>query len=240
MSQCPKCKRENCSCDDLDCNLCPEQIPTRRFASANSPLPPRSLDELQECIEAANDLLRSLGNRRDPNNQRQLQLELLALQDICVKAEINCGRQKKREKIGILVTAGRDFIEINSSEDGDLVFVLFNRLITIDRDKSFKTNIHPEQDLIDADKCTKRELSLNFGEFVAKRPELINLFFGIPLHLYLLKFIGEEVKVKTDDETIMNTTLSNVEEGRIEVKGLDGTIGINMDEICFIEIIGFC
>lgn len=86
----------------------------------------------------------------------------------------------------------------------------------------------------------KRELLLNFGEFVVKRFELINLFFGIFFYLYFLKFFGEEVKVKIDDEIIMNVMLFEVEEGRIEVKGIDGIIGINMDEICFIEIIGFC
>ena len=101
MNSCSNCFNTSCTCEmqppvnprnlfgsPFDCR---KQIKTRRFASANSPLTPEELDELQECIEAINDLLRSLGSRRDPNNTRQLQLHFLSLRGASVKAEIICG-----------------------------------------------------------------------------------------------------------------------------------------------------
>ena len=100
MNNCLNCFNDPCACEmrpPVDpMNLfgspfdCRKQIKTRRFASANSPLTQEELDELRECIEAINDLLRSLGSRSNPNNTRQLQLHFLRLRGAIVKAEIIC------------------------------------------------------------------------------------------------------------------------------------------------------
>ena len=78
---------------------------------------------------------------------------------------------------------------------------------------------------------------LNFGEFVSKRPELVNLFFGIPLHLQLLKYLGKDIKVKTDDDNIIDGILFEAVEGKIRVENRNGSLEINMDQICFLEVL---
>lgn len=270
MNNCLNCFNDPCACkmqppvDPM--NLfgspfdCRKQIKTRRFASANSPLTQEELDELQECIEAINDLLRSLGSRSDPNNTRQLQLHFLSLRGARVKAEIVCGIERLEEdeaeididvdefdtitdmderkcikvlkKKGKLATAGRDFIRIN--QVGSAVFILYSNLISISRDHCVQGEHEPE--FICADKDTRRELTFNFGEFVAKKPDLVNLFFGIPLHRQLKEFLGKDVKGKTD-EAFFCGTLVKADNGNIQILNKMGEEDINIDEICFIEVL---
>ena len=251
---------------------CRKQIRTRRFASENSPRTQEELDELQACIEAINDLLRSLGSESDPNNTRQLQLHFLDLRGAVVKAEIICGIEqllqdeeaigeedieievedveidadelditnamsericfKVIEKKGKLATAGRDFIQIN--QVGSAVFILYSHLISITRGK-YETD-EQEPEFICANQATRRELTFNFGEFVSKKPDLINLFFGIPLHVQLKEFLGKDVKGKTDGQFFCGT-LVKVDEGNIQIINKMGEEDINIDEICFIEVL---
>ena len=259
MNNCLNCFNDPCACkmqppvDPM--NLfgspfdCRKQIRTRRFASANSPLTQEELNELQACIEAINDLLRSLGSRSDPNNTRQLQLHFLSLRGARVKAEIICGMEQLEEdeavtdmderkcievlkKKGKLATAGRDFIRIN--QVGSAVFILYSHLISIARDKCAPEEQEPE--FICANQATRRELTFNFGEFVSKNKDLVNLFFGIPLHVQLKEFLGKDVKGKTD-ETIFCGTLVKVDEGTIRILNKAGEEDINIDELCFIEVL---
>ncbi|WP_455662260.1 hypothetical protein [Pradoshia sp.] len=283
MNKCPHCHRIDCPCVDyaeVPCD-CPEKIPTKRFTSPNSPLPPDELDVLQRCIEAANDLLRSLGNESNPDNTRQLQLHFLNLEGVCVKVKLKCEVKKKSgedavEKTGVVVTAGRDFIQINSL--GNDVFILYERLISLSREdcpkhkhhekekvprfkmyfwelKRFfqdwhkwfflhsrvkldikKHHEHDEPEFLHADRTTRRKLVLNFGDFVAKDPELVNLFFGLSLHMHLKHYLGKDIKVKTDDHRMMEGTLFKVESERIKVKNRYKSKEFNMDELCFLEV----
>ena len=270
MNSCSNCFNAPCTCEMQPpvhpMNLfgspfdCRKQIKTRRFASANSPRTPEELDELQECIEAINDLLRSLGSESNPNNRRQLQLHFLSLRGARVKAEIICGIEQLDddeeeialdvdefdtitdmnerkcievlEKKGKLATAGRDFIRIN--QVGSAVFILYSNLISIARDNCVQGEHEPE--FICADQATRRELTFNFGEFVAKKPDLVNLFFGIPLHRQLKQFLGKDVQVKTDEEFFCGT-LVKVDEGTIRILNKTGEEDINIDEICFVEVL---
>ena len=276
MNSCTNCFNAPCTCEMQPpvnpMNLfgspfdCKKQIRTRRFASSNSPLTPEELDELQECIEAINDLLRSLGSRSDPNNTRQLQLHFLSLRGARVKAEIICGIEQLDEdeeeiavdvdvdvdvdefdtitdmnerkcievlkKKGKLATAGRDFIRIN--QVGSAVFILYSHLISIARDECAPEEHEPE--FICANQATRREMTFNFGEFVSKNPDLVNLFFGIPLHRQLKQFLGKDVKGKTGEELFCGT-LVKVDEGTIRILNKTGEEDINIDELCFIEVL---
>jgi len=248
---------------------CRKQIKTRRYASDNSPLSQEELDELQECIEAINDLLRSLGSESDPNNTRQLQLHFLSLRGAIVKAEIICGIEqldlnveevdienidndveidadelditnnmiericfKVIEKKGKLATAGRDFIQIN--QVGSALFILYNNLISIARGKCEPDGQEPE--FICTNQATRRELTFNFGEFVSKQPDLVNLFFGIPLHVQLKEFIGKDVKGQSGEQFFYGT-LVKVDNGNIQILNKMGEVNINIDELCFIEVL---
>lgn len=298
MNKCPNCHSINCPCADyaaFPCD-CPKKISTRRFTSPNSTLPPDKLEVLQRCIEAANDLLRSLGNESDPDNTRQLQLHFLRLEGVCVRVKLTCRESRSEdkeadldedvvEKTGTLVTAGRNFIQLNSL--GNDVFVLYKRLISLSREecprhkhhgeekmnenrstreikvprfkeyfrkfKGFfqdwrrwflphsrseimKHHNHDEQAFLHADRTTRREMVLNFGDFVSKNPELVNLFFGLSLHRHLKHYLGKDIKVKTDDHRIVEGTLFKVELEKIKVKNRYQTKEIDWREICFLEV----
>ncbi len=99
---------------------------------------------------------------------------------------------------------------------------MYKRLISLSR-KDYEIFEHLEQEFIDADRATRREMVLNFGEFVSKRPELVNLFFGISLHLQLLKYLGKDIKVNTDDDNTINGKLLEADEGEIRVENRNGT-----------------
>lgn len=275
MNRCSKCKKYICNCKDIqkdqsfllpleqipDVYLetsfkCPDEIPTPVFASPNSSLSEAKLNELQLCIEEANNLLRSLGSQSDPENTRQLQLHLLKLQGIHVSVKINCkfeetktsivnGSKKKKttkiiekqlidtveEKSGVFCTAGRDFILLNT-ESGYL-FILFDRLISLSR---LSKSQNEDPSLQDVGRKVKKELVLNFGNFVSKKPELINLFFGIPLYMQLQKYIDKLIMVKTDTQIISGTLLF-ADENNIRIKNKQNVSTINIKDICFLE---FC
>lgn len=235
---------------------CKKQKRTPRFASPNSPLPADELDELQACIEKVNDLLRSLGSDSDQKNKRQLQLHFLKLRGASVKAKILCGftlleedeeddetedpkeqeepkKNKVVKKTGKLTTAGRDFIQINPV--GSAVFVLYDKLLSVSQDDCKVEETEPE--FIDANQKMRRELAFNFGEFVSKNPDFVNLFFGIPLYLQLKVYLGKDVKVKTDDGFFYGT-LVRVDEGEIQILNhQNNKKELDIKEICYLEVL---
>lgn len=261
MKRCSKCNKLKCKCSKdhvtspseqtseycVESSFnCPEKIPTRVFASPNSALPEDQLNELQLCIEEANNLLRTLGSQSNPENTRQLQLHLLDLKGLHVSVKIKCnfkeGKRKNtqraikkhpidsiEEKKGVLGTTGRDFIQLDT--ECGCIFILFERLISL----SQLDDYHQDDEQNNLELILNKELVLNFGEFVSKRPKLVNLFFGIPLHMQLQKYIGENVEVKTDKHIVSGTLLS-VDENDLQIKNSRKKRKINLTDICFIEI----
>lgn len=294
MSRCHDCHERECICRKSNLKPtdlfgspfnCKKQIRTRRFTSPNSAFSPDELDQLQECIEKANHLLRSLANESDPTNTRQLQLHFLGLRGVRVKVKILCdielpeddedeielfgnledeiegflvneeieldeemdvndeevnnkeesedAEMKIIRKKGRVTTAGRDFIQIN--QVGSAVFVLYNRLLSVSRDCKKPSENEPE--FLDANSQTRRELAFNFGEFVAKNLELVNLFFGIPLSLQLKEYIGKEVHVRTDDGYAKGTLVC-AGNGEIDLLMKENNQErINIDDICYLEVL---
>ncbi|SOC15024.1 hypothetical protein SAMN05880501_10822 [Ureibacillus xyleni] len=263
MKRCNTCKKRKCTCQKIIDILspsdnqppknptdlfgspfnCRKQKKTRRFASPNSPLSVKELDELQACIEEVNDLLRSLGSESDPNNTRQLQLHFLDLKGVLVSAqiitdedeEIESDSSKHHKKIinlsGRIATAGRDFLQIN--EVGSSTFILYRHLLSVTRVDDCDESREPE--FIDVNQETRRELAFNFGQFVGKNPDLVNLFFGIRLYLFLKKYIGKDVQVHLSNECITGT-LIETDEGKITVKNKLGEIELSISEILYLEV----
>ena len=222
---------------------CPKHASTPRYPSPNSPLEQEALDQLQHCIETANNLLRSLGTDSDANNRRQLQLHFLELQGALVKVKISCDRTEPDEephenegleleigeeieakllqKKGVLATAGRDFLQINPT--GSFVFIFYEKLISITREESENSRMH-KPEFIDANTVTRRNLALNFGEFVSKHPDIVNLFFGLPLHKQLHKYLGKDININTSEHpTLLNGTFIHVDEGKVQIENRNGT-----------------
>ena len=109
------------------------------------------------------------------------------------------------------------------------------RLISLSREECETSKLH-EKELINADCLTRREMVLIFGDIVSKRPQLVNLFFGILLHVQLLQYLGKDIKVKTDDHTIIEGTLIEADEGKIQIENRNGSIEVDLDQICVLEI----
>ncbi|MGM9927737.1 MAG: hypothetical protein ACI35P_07265 [Bacillus sp. (in: firmicutes)] len=231
---CPVCKGSSSShhhfCLPYDC---PQKIPTTLFSSPNSSFSKEELEQLKECIEEANNLLLALGSPRDPENTRMLQLHFLALRKNLVEVKIQCD-EKVLELLGIVETAGRNFLQITMV--GKTTFILFERICSVNRNVTHESDEHM-QALINVGGCTRRELVLNFGNFVARNPKLANLFFGIALHLQLRAFIGCQVLVKKEgeDELICGILVCS-REGHIQIKKKDDLEQINFADICFISI----
>lgn len=241
---------------------CPKQKKTPKFASPNSRLPKNELDRLQACIDIANDILRSLGSEPDPENRRQLQLYFMELKGISIKAEIACISRKQEEdfvqaqlqeinqlgdqkelageamqvkvieKLGKVATAGRDFIQINPV--GSAIFIFYSHLISIKRDACDVPERQPE--FLDADRQTRRELAFNFGEYVKKNPDFVNLFFGIPLSKKLKEFIGKDIQVRIN-KAVLSGTLIRSEEENILIQCRNEEIEVDLREVCFVEIV---
>ena len=235
-------------------NICQPTIPTPRYNSPSSSLPLRELNALQACIEEINDTLRTIGNPRNPNDpeqqqrQRQLQQHFRALRFSLVKVIVDC-HDEEIEILGILEDAGANFIKLNTL--GERKLILFNRICLLKHENNDAETFEHQQELINIDICLRREITLHFGEIVGRSPELINIFFGIPLYLFLLPIIGCKIRVKTDGEEIISGILCEVDENQFRLElmeepeqadvldpcaGEDGVRTINFNEICFISI----
>ncbi|MCM3387110.1 hypothetical protein M3649_03060 [Ureibacillus chungkukjangi] len=258
MERCINCQSSPCRCHqpkDLFGSpfYCQRRIRTKKFTSPNSPLDQEELDFFQSCIEAANDLLRSLGSRSDEENTRQLQLHFLEMRGEIVSANIlcECGRFRFDAEEspdtpdidntitetlcldGKIATAGRDFLQIN--QNGSAVFILYKNLLSI-KMKECIEEFDLEPEFIDADKNLRRKLAFNFGEFVAKNPNFINLFFGIPLFFMLKQFCGKEICIFTT-KGMVKGTLSGIDMEHVKLLNNSGEINIDIDEICYLKVI---
>lgn len=257
MKRCSKCDRFECTCEIAthkkysDCyeesaNNCPKKIKTPLFSSPNSGLPEEQLNELQHCIEEANNMLRTLGTQSNPENTRQLQLHLLKLQGlpVSVKIQFNFKETRERnirkilenqtidsieEKKGVLGSTGRDFIQLNTKSG--CIFILFERLVSINR---LNNDQDHKQDA--KERKINKELVFNFGEYVSTKPNLINLYFGIPLHTLLQNFMGKNVEVKTDKQ-IVSGTLVTVDETKLQIKipSKSRNRKLTLKDICFLK-----
>jgi hypothetical protein len=234
---CNHCLQSPCECNEKhpSCSHdqnCPEKIPTPRYRSPNSPLPQNQLDQLQKCIETANELLRSLGKERNTENQRQLQLHFLELNGILVRVKVK--GQEKHEEVGSLITAGKNFITLNTV--GKRVLIPFVKIDSLQYEGKDHDKKH-HQDLIHLNRQIKRELVLHFGEVVSRNPELVNLFFGIPLHLMLVQYKERMVNLKVEEKSdLVSGKLVEVEENSLHISRNDETVQIPLDKISLIEI----
>uniref|UniRef100_A0A1S2LZZ6 Uncharacterized protein n=1 Tax=Anaerobacillus isosaccharinicus TaxID=1532552 RepID=A0A1S2LZZ6_9BACI len=213
---------------------CPEQLPQPKFPSPTSALSPQELEEVEECIMAANDLLLSLVTD-DEINERALQLNLRRLRKQFVTVLVDCGN-KKEEVSGIFLDAGKDFIILVNSETKNVTVITTNRILFFSS-ANRKTEAHHEQELISIDPCLRRQLTFNFGETVTKSPFLLNLFFGLDLSMFLESYVGYYCYVRTDREKQeLDGTLIKIRTNSIELTKYDEKQAVDFDEICIMEL----
>lgn len=258
MERCVNCHCAPCRChhtEDLFGSpfYCQKRIRTKKFASPNSPLTQEALDDLQGCIDAANDLLQSLGSRSDEDNTRQLQLHFLEMRGEIVSANIICdclredefedefsnimdndGTMKRTFCLnGKIATAGRDYLQIN--QNGSAVFILYKNLLSINKGV-YHEGIELEPEFTDAEIELRRKLAFNFGEFVSKNPSFINLFFGAPLFFMLKQYLGKDTCMVTNNRVVKGT-LSRIDMDFVTLVNKRGEIDLQFDEICYLKVL---
>lgn len=217
-------------------NNCPDKIPTKRFSSPNSPLSKRELEQLKKLIEQINGTLTTLSNPRNENNLSALRVHFNKIRGIIVKVVFDCDNSKESVE-GLLREAGRDFLEVEVV--GQRYFIPYTRICEVQSNPcaEMESEQGSHRELIDIDPCLRREIVLNFSQVVSKDPELINIFFGIPLFLELAKFICCRITVKTlgKPEAIMGI-LADTAEDKLCIKVDNEIQEININEIGIVII----
>ncbi|MCY9374378.1 hypothetical protein [Bacillus spizizenii] len=237
--RCPECvsadEAEGFFCSPFQCQ---EQIPQPRFPSPTSILPHEELEELRACIEEVNELLRTVGNRPEPDQTRALQQKMQTLRNQYVKVEMICGDEIDIVTAGF-VDSGLDFIILDDFEEN--ILIPFNRIRFVQHTNDHGSHMGHVQELIDIDTCLRREIILHFGEIVSKSPYLINLFFGLKLNLFLESFIGCKIVVKLAEGDsgqiiLMDGTLQCVEDDSIQINTKKDIVELHLNDICFIKV----
>lgn len=193
--------------------------------------------EVVECIEQANDILLTLGLERDPDNLRGLQQVFRRLRNHHFAVTIHCGDEQEKQTLkGHLVDSGLDFL-ILQTDVGNIVMIPFERIKLLKR--RFREDIPPppDQELLKIDPCLRRALTFHFGQVVSKSPFLLNLFFGLELKLFLESYVGSFIYVKSErDKKEQDGKLVDVKKSRIVIEVDHERQGIELDELCYIEI----
>ncbi|WP_089608075.1 hypothetical protein [Bacillus cereus] len=215
------------------------------FPSPNSSLPQEELNQLQECIEEANNLLHIISNPRDPENTRALQLFLLTLRGLKVQAIIACDTTQEKQ-IGTLTNAGKDFIELTNQKKGKIL-IPYLQICLLKRDCN--QNPIPQPLPFNFTPPIRQNLILHFGKTVAANPLLINTFFGISLALYLQGFIGKKITIRLqNEENLIQGVLISVQEGeedaddvlsppaKIKIKVDNKIVDVDLDDLCFASV----
>ncbi|MBP3952263.1 hypothetical protein [Bacillus suaedae] len=194
-----------------DC-CCPERYPTPMVPSPTSCVTEEELEEIEEKIDEANALLLMLGLGDDiPSNQMFQQIfdGVIGLE---VEIMLNLETPKKVE--GRVFLVGFDFVLLhNSKVDRIVPFQFIGEINIVGRYAKPKHVL----ELRTIDPCFRRDLTYHFGEVVSASPELLQIFFRMGLHVYLLLLEAKRVKVYLDDE-FFEGLLKDVNKESIVVK----------------------
>ncbi|MDQ0218905.1 hypothetical protein ELQ35_10485 [Peribacillus cavernae] len=219
---------------------CPERIETFKFPSPTSCLPPEETEELEARIDAANELLLDLGlSARREDEERREEARREAFEGLIgqnVEVELDCPNENNPEKNrvvkGRVHFAGEDFVILRRNEKQVLIPLL--KICSIDLQNRFA---EPEenQQLIDIDPCLRRAITFNFGEVVSQSPQLIEIFFGLRLGVFLLTFLDQRIKAVLEDEVIAGKLVEATQDS-LTVCQNGGNHEIPIDDVCFLAI----
>lgn len=173
---------------------CPERFPSPKLPSPTDCLPPNELEKVLEEIEAANELLLdvALDSDRPINETYQKVFDGLT----GLRVEITNGIGETVE--GKVTLSGLDFVSLEEEET--TWFYPYSQIETIKPYGRFAEPF-PDPELSLIDPCFRRDLTFHFGDVVSSSPELLQLFFRIPLDVYLLLFKEKHIQVKMNELT---------------------------------------
>ena len=207
-------------------------VDTPRFPSATGCLSREETEELEECIEEANELLLSLGLSGE---RGKVQSTYLALQDKLgadIQIELECTVQN--ELTGNIILVGRDFLIVD--HDHGKAIIPYEHIVSFSIDEGkLNYDFCRQVDEWIKDPYLRRGLVLNFGAVVSQSPALIQEFFGLTLPVLLITYSNCEVKVYMDNELISGS-LVDVDSDTIRVQSQKSYEMIPLANICKIEV----
>ncbi|WP_039042061.1 hypothetical protein [Sporosarcina sp. ZBG7A] len=191
-------------------SCCPERLKTPQFPSPESCLPPDMMEKVEEKIVEANLLLLDLALEDDRSVQETYQKVF----DGLIGLDVELMNTEGEIMVGRVVISAFDFVLLRHDKHN---MVVPHNQINLVKPSGRYAEPFPDADLVYIDPYLRRKLTFQFGKVVASSPELIQLFFRIPLAVYLLLFEGKLVKIVIE-ETLIEGILMDVNKESIVLK----------------------
>ena len=210
-------------------NCCPERFPSPQLPSPADCLPPDEVAILLEQIRVANELLLdlALSDERSPNETYRKVFDGLT----GLRVEIADHKGEKVE--GVVTLVGSDFLVLR--EDEHTTLVPFDKIDGIQPYGKYSEPF-PESKIDGLKPSLNRKLTSHFGETVASSLKLIQLFFGVPLDIYLRLLEDKRVKVTTEDRIVEGViTDADKESITLDVDGESNVILIEKVTLIFLN-----
>lgn len=132
---------------------------------------------------------------------------------------------------GLVHLVGRDFVELRKNEVR--LLIPLRKICLVITQTHYKAAAD-EPALLDIDSCLRRNLTQHFGETVANDARLVQLFFRIPLSMYLKGLINVRLTFYTGDGR-SSGVLKRIEEDKIFYESSSGHLNtLKIDSICYI------
>ncbi|QUW23520.1 hypothetical protein JSQ81_08475 [Sporosarcina sp. Marseille-Q4063] len=209
-------------------HCCPERFPSPQLPSPADCLPPDELAKLIEQIRDTNELLLDLAlsdSRSSNETYRKVFDGLTGLR-------VEIANHKDEKVIGVVTLVGSDFLVLR--ENRHTTLVPFDKIDGIQPYGKY-AEPYPESKIDGLKPSLQRKLTAHFGEAVASSPKLIQLFFGIPLDIYLRLLEDKRVKVTLEDMIIEGVISdANKESITVDVDGKRNVIPI--EEVSLIAV----
>ncbi len=168
---------------------CPERADSPELPSPESCLPPEKREEVDKKIAEANRLLLDLAL----DDNRSVQETYQRAFDGLIGLEVEIINPLDETLSGVVVMAAFDFILLR--RDDYKIIVPYEQIESV-KSSGCYAELVPEANLLNIGPRLRRKLTFQFGKVVGSSPELIQLFFKIPLAVYLLLFEEQTIKVR--------------------------------------------
>ena len=139
--------------------------------------------------------------------------------------------QVEREVTGKVFLAGNDFVALLQDEKEILIP---NEMVSLIKAEGRYAEPVSEPLLSEIDPCFRRELTFHFGRTVSSSPELIQIFFGMKLAIYLLLIQDKEIQVVQEEETLQGI-LWRVSEDSLILKIDDEEKDVDLGHVLYIK-----
>ncbi|TKD71050.1 hypothetical protein [Pseudalkalibacillus hwajinpoensis] len=214
-----------------------EEIP-----SPNSCLPEEVLKGLELKIKEANALLLDLALSGERTVDESFRDAFKGLIGQIVEIELNCpnfsqleegnGEKEQLTVMGRVFLAGTNFSSLRS--DKKELIVPYQSICLIHPDNRFAEPIHRPA-LLDIDSDLRRCLTTDFSSIVSGSPELIQLFYGLDLTVYLLQSLTKELTIQLKNEVVTGK-LTSVNNSSLVICIEKKERAISFADVCFIEV----